>query len=66
MVEVDPEIACVAVTVSARDADRAKALRLLNDRAVVIDGILVAFQAGIDKMEDHRGAGEPQFKSHKP
>src|ERR1700687_1447849 len=64
--EVDPEIALVGLTISARDPDRAKTLRLLNERARSTDEILTQFGDAIEKIETSGLWASPQFKSHKP
>ncbi|MGH9226912.1 MAG: SIMPL domain-containing protein [Acidimicrobiales bacterium] len=66
VVEVDPEIARIGVTVAAMDSDRAKAMRLLNDRAASIDNIVDAFREAIETTGTTAVRVSPQFKSHKP
>jgi uncharacterized protein YggE len=66
VVEVDPEIARVSLSIAARDPDRARAMRLLNDRATAVDQILTGFGSAIDKVETSGVRISPQFKSRKP
>lgn len=66
VLEVEPEIARLEVTVAARHSDRAKALRLLNDRAAAVDGILDGFREAIDNVETTAVRVSPQLKSRKP
>ncbi|HZQ84542.1 MAG TPA: SIMPL domain-containing protein [Acidimicrobiales bacterium] len=54
VLEVEPEIARVGVTVTARDADRAKAMHLLNERVAAIDEIVAGFG---DAIEDRVTTG---------
>ena len=51
VLEVDPEIARIEVSVAAVDRDRAKTLKLLNERAVAIDKVLASFPDAIEKTE---------------
>jgi len=66
VLEVEPEMAEVSVTIAARDPDRAKSLRLLNDRSGAIDAILKGFDEAIDKIETTSVRVSPQLKSRKP
>jgi uncharacterized protein YggE len=65
VLEVDPEIARVSITVAARDPDRATAMRLLNDRAGAIDAILNGFQDAFDNVETTAVRVSPQLKHRK-
>ena len=64
--EVDPEIARVSLSITAADADRAKALRLLNERAGAADKILGRFSDAIEKIETSGVRISPQFKGRRP
>lgn len=66
VLEVDPELASIAVTIAARDPERAKALRLLDERSRAIDGIFDAFAEAIDKVETTGVRVSPQLKNRKP
>ena len=66
VLEVDPEIARVSVTIAARDSDRTKALRLLNERGQGIDDIIRGFCDAIDKVETAAVHVSPQLKNRKP
>lgn len=63
VLEVDPEIAHLWVTVSSRDPDRGRALRLLNERAVAIDEVLAAFTDTVERVETAQVAVSPQLKN---
>jgi uncharacterized protein len=62
MVEVDPDTARINLTITAKDADRSNTLRLLDERATVIDGILASFGTVIDKIETTGVRISPQFR----
>ena len=62
MLEVDPEIAHLWVTVSSRDPDRGRALRLLNERAVAVDEVLAEFSDTVERVETARVSVSPQLK----
>lgn len=66
VLEVEPEIARVSVTIAARDSDRAKALRLLNERGRGIDDIVRTFGDAVDKVETAAVHVSPQLKNRKP
>jgi uncharacterized protein len=51
VLEVDPETARIEVSVAAVDRDRAKTLKLLNERAVAVDKVLAGFPDAIEKTE---------------
>jgi len=53
------------VTVAARDPDRAKTLRRLNDRGAAIDHILTGFAGAIEKVETTAVRVSPQLKSNR-
>jgi uncharacterized protein len=61
VLEVDPEIARIEVSVAAVDRDRAETLQLLNDRAVAVDKVLASFPDVIDKTETSGGRVSPQL-----
>jgi uncharacterized protein YggE len=60
VLEVDPEIARIDVSVAAVDHDRARALQLLNDRAVAVDKVLASFPDVIQKNETSGVRVSPQ------
>lgn len=66
VLEVDPELARLSVSIAARDSDRAKALRLLNERGRTFDDIVRRFGDAIDKVETAAVHVSPQLKSRKP
>lgn len=66
ILEVDPEIARMSVTIAARDSDRAKALRLLNERGRGLDDIIRSFGEAIDSVETAAVHVSPQLKNRKP
>jgi uncharacterized protein len=49
--EVDPEIAEIAVQVAARDKDRERTLRRLSDRQRAVRAVLESFGDAVDKLE---------------
>jgi uncharacterized protein len=61
VLEVDPEIARIEVSVAAVERDRAKALQLLNDRAVAVDKVLASFPDVIEKTETSGVRVSPQL-----
>ncbi len=61
ILEVDPEIARIDVSVAAVDRDRAKTLQLLNDRAVAVDKVLASFPDVIEKNETSGVRVSPQL-----
>jgi hypothetical protein len=61
VLEVDPEIARIDVSVAAVDRDRAKTLQLLNDRAVAVDKVLASFPDLIEKTETSGVRVSPQL-----
>jgi uncharacterized protein YggE len=61
VLEVDPEIARIEVSVAAVDRDRAKTLQLLNDRAVAVDKVLASFPDVIEKTETSGVRVSPQL-----
>jgi uncharacterized protein len=66
LLEVEPETAHVNLTITAKDADRSHTLRLLDERAKVLDGILAAFGDAIEKIETTGIRISPQFRNGKP
>jgi uncharacterized protein len=61
VLEVDPEIARIEVSVAAVDSDRARTLQLLNDRAVAVDKVLASFPDVIEKNETSGVRVSPQL-----
>ena len=61
VLEVDPEIARIEVSVAAVDRDRAKTLKQLNERAVAIDKVLAGFPDAIEKTETSGIRVNPQL-----
>jgi len=64
VLEVDPEIARIEVSVAAASGDRAKALQLLNDRAVAVDKVLANFADVIERNETSGVRVSPQLVGH--
>jgi uncharacterized protein len=62
VLEVDPEIAYLWVTVSSRDTDRGRALQHLNDRAVAVDAVLARFSDTVERVETERVTVSPQLR----
>ena len=61
VLEVDPEIARIEVSVAAVDRDRAKTLKLLNERAMAVDKVLAGFPDAIEKTETSGIRVSPQL-----
>jgi uncharacterized protein YggE len=64
-VEVDPEIAVLSLTVTARDVDRQKTLRRLDERARAADEILKGFTEAVASVETSGLRASPRFKPSK-
>jgi uncharacterized protein len=62
VLEVDPEIARIEVSVAAVEHDRAKTLQLLNDRAIAVDKVLANFPDLIEKTETPGVRVSPQLR----
>jgi uncharacterized protein len=62
VLEVDPEIARIDVSVAAAEHDRAKTLQLLNDRAVAVDKVLASFPDVVEKTETSGVRVSPQLR----
>ena len=65
VVEVEPEIARLEVSTVARDADRARAMQLLDDRNATVDKILASFPDVIDQVESSGLRVSPQLGNSK-
>jgi uncharacterized protein len=63
VVEVDPEIARIEVSVAAVDSDQAKTLRLLSERVAAVDIVLASFADAIEKTETCGFRVSPQLTS---
>jgi uncharacterized protein len=63
VVEVDPEIARIEVSVAAVDSDQAKTLRLLSERVAAVDKVLASFADAIEKTETCGFRVSPQLTS---
>jgi uncharacterized protein len=61
VVEVDPEIARIEVSVAAVDSDQAKTLRLLSERVAAVDKVLASFADAIEKTETRGFRVSPQL-----
>lgn len=64
--EVAPELARVGVTVTARDRDRARVLRDLDERARAVDEVLDRHTSAIEHVETEALRVNPQFATNKP
>jgi uncharacterized protein len=62
VLEVDPEIAVVSVTVMARDADRHRALDLLAKRNGNVLAVVRELGEAVEKMESGSASVHPEFK----
>ena len=63
---VDPEIALVWVTVTARDRDRHRAVELLAERIKRVTAIVKGFGEAIEQLESGQVSVQPEFKDGKP
>jgi uncharacterized protein len=66
VLEVEPDIARIGLTITAKDPDRTKTLRLLNRRAGAVDELLGRFGDAIEEIETAGIRISPQLKSTKP
>jgi uncharacterized protein YggE len=64
VLEVDPEVARIEVSVAAVGSDQAKTLQLLNERAAAVDNVLASFLDAIEKTETRGVRVSPQLTSH--
>jgi uncharacterized protein YggE len=62
VVEADPEIARLTVTVQSQDKDRAKALRAVVAGSDAVKQVLAGYGAAVDKAEDRAVQVRPQFR----
>ena len=62
VLEVDPEIARLTVTVAARDPDRRKVLRLMHERVAAVEAVIAAFGDAVEKVETSALQVSPQLK----
>ena len=51
VLEVQPEVARLVVTVVARDSDRRKVVRLMNERGGAVAEVLASFRDAVEKIE---------------
>jgi uncharacterized protein len=65
LLEVDPEIAVLRLTVTAKDVDQQKTLRHLDERAGNADKVLSEFGTAVAKVETSGLRVGPQFKLNK-
>lgn len=63
VLEVEPEVARLDVRTVARDTDRKKTLRLLNDAAGEVDKVVQAFHDAIESVEATSVRVSPQLKT---
>jgi uncharacterized protein len=61
VLEVDPEIARIEVSVGAVGSHQAKTLELLNERAAAVDKVLASFSDAIEKTETSGFRVSPQL-----
>jgi uncharacterized protein YggE len=65
VLEVDPEIALVWVTVTARDRDRHRAVALLADRTRRVTAVIKGHGDAVEKLDSGRVSIWPEFKDNK-
>ena len=63
ILEVEPEIARLEVSILARDTERARAMQLLADRAATGDKILASFPDTIDRIDTSGLRVSPQLSN---
>jgi uncharacterized protein YggE len=66
VLEVDPEIAVVWVSVLARDKDRRRAVEALAERTKQVTAQIKGFGGAIEKLDSGRVSVQPEFASGKP
>ena len=66
VLEVDPEIAVVGVSVMARDKDRRRAVDALADRTKRVTAQIKGYGGAIEKLDSGRVSVRPEFASGKP
>jgi uncharacterized protein len=62
VLEVEPEIARIGVTVMARDKDRHRAVARLAERTRAIAAMITDYGDAIEKLESHAIGVRPEFK----
>ncbi len=65
MLEVDPEIAVLFVTIMARDKDRRRALELLTERNRQAAALIKGYGDAVEKLESEPVSVHPVFKDDK-
>jgi len=65
VIEVEPEIARVEVTVMARDRDRRRAIDLLAGRSRRVAAAIKVFGDAMERLESHPVTAYPEFKEGK-
>jgi len=66
VLEVEPEIARLEVSIVARDTKRARAMQLLADRASAVEKILASFPDVIEMIETPGSRVSPQLSNRPP
>src|SRR5215472_3977050 len=66
ILEVEPEIAVVWVSVMARDKDRRRAVELLAERIKRITGQIKGYHEAVEKLASGPVSVRPEFKDGKP
>ena len=66
VLEVEPEVAVVWVTVMARDRDRRRAVEALADRTNRITAQIKGYGEAVEKLDSGRVSVRPEFKEGKP
>ena len=66
VLEVDPEIAVVWVSVMARHKDRREAIDLLAERSHRVTSLIRDFGTAVEKLESGAVVVRPEFKDGKP
>ena len=66
VLEVDPEIAVVWVSVMARDKDRRRAVEALAERTKRVTAQIKGYGGAVEKLDSGRVSVRPEFKEGKP
>jgi uncharacterized protein len=65
MLEVEPEIAFISVTVQARDKDRRRAIEQLAERNAMVAALIKGYGDAVEKLESQPVHAYPAFKDDK-
>lgn len=66
VLEADPEVAAVTVTVMAQDKDRGRAVRLLSERSSRVANLIKGYGDSVEDLQSHPVHVDVEFKDGKP